>query len=151
MGAQQPVGVRRTGYVVAAIVNLVVLCVANHLLEWEWPPFLTAAYEDLLPWIQLSLGATVAANLLWAVHDPGWFRHLGEATLDAITVVVAVRTWQLFPFDFTTYSAIWEVGTRTLIVIGGVGAAIGMLVQLGRFVGDVGRPIRGLGPRRATT
>ncbi len=55
------------GAVEAAIVNLVPLWVANHLLEWEWPPFLTPEYDDLLPWIQVSLGATIAANVLWAV------------------------------------------------------------------------------------
>lgn len=143
MGERQPLGVRRTGYVAAAIVNLIVLWVANHLLEWEWPPFLTREYDDLLPWIQVSLGATVAANLLWAARDPAWSRHLGDAVLGAITVIVAVRTWQLFPFDFSTYSAAWEIGTRTLIVLGGAAAAIQVVAELGKLLGGAGREVGG--------
>ncbi|HEU5085657.1 MAG TPA: hypothetical protein VFU14_20115 [Acidimicrobiales bacterium] len=150
MADRQPVGVRRTGYVAAAIVNLVLLWAANHLLEWEWPPFLTRAYEDLLPWIQVSLGATVAANVLWTLHDPAWSRHIGEAALDVISVVVAIRTWQLFPFDFTEYSDIWEVGARVLIVVAGVGAVIGVVAELGRAIGSAVPRGRGIGRRPRT-
>ena len=40
---------RRVGYMAAAVVNTVMLWVANHLLGWGWPPFLTRSFEDLLP------------------------------------------------------------------------------------------------------
>ena len=143
----QPRAARRTGYVVAAVINIVLLWVANRLLEWEWPPFLTAEYDDLLPWIRFSLLAMVAANLVWVVRDPAWFRHLGQAALNAITFVVALRTWQLFPFDFATYSEVWEVGARVLIAIGVIGGAIGAVAELGRFVAAAGRSVH-LGPPR---
>lgn len=38
---------RRVGYVAAAVVNGGMLWVANHLLGWGWPPFLTSSFEDL--------------------------------------------------------------------------------------------------------
>lgn len=148
MADRQPVSVRRTGYVAAAIVNLLLLWVANHLLEWEWPPFLTPEYDDLLPWIQVSLGATVAANVLWAVRDPAWSRHLGQVALDVVTVVVSIRTWQVFPFDFTTYSDLWEMGARALIIVGGVGAAIGVIAELARAITAAGRSAGGVGRAR---
>lgn len=129
----QPRAVRRAGFLAAAVVNLLLLWVANQLLEWAWPPFLTSEYDDLLPWINASLGATAVANLAWVGRDPAWFRQLGELGLNLISVAVAIQSWQLFPFDFSTYSRVWEVAARVLIGIAGIGAAIGAAAALGRL------------------
>jgi hypothetical protein len=69
---------RVVGYVVAALVIGAMLWVVNHLVGWGWPPFLTSAFEDLLPWVNVSLAATVAVNLLWTWRDPAWFKHLAR-------------------------------------------------------------------------
>lgn len=127
---------RRAGYVAAAIVNLVLLWGANQLLDWGWPAFLTDDFEDLLPWVNASFLATVGVNLIWVWRDPAWFRHLGEAVTNVISLVVAWRTWQIFPFDFSGYSFDWELVARILIVVGMVGAAIGAMVELVRLARD---------------
>lgn len=143
------------GAVEAAIVNLVPLWVANHLLEWEWPPFLTPEYSSRPSTTTCCRGsrspsAPPSPPTCCGRCDPRWLRHLGEAALDAVTIVVAVRMWRVFPFDFTTDSRIWGVGDRALIVIAGAGAAIGLLVELGRFIGQAGRSIGGAArPRHA--
>lgn len=128
-GLPEAIG-RKVGYVVTAAVDLVGLWVAGHLLDWGWPAFLTDEFEDLLPWISISLAATAVLNVLWVVADPDWFRHLGQLALDVITVIVSVRTWQIFPFDFSGYAWVWEAGTRALIVVATVGSAIAAVVEL---------------------
>jgi hypothetical protein len=129
---------RRVGYLVAASLNAALLWIAHHLLDWSWPAFLTGAFEDLLPYVTVSLLATVVANLVWIAWGPAWFRHLAQLGLNLIAVVVTVRTWQIFPFDFSGYPAWWETVARVVILVGIVGSAVGAVVELVKLV--QGRP-----------
>jgi hypothetical protein len=129
-----PAAARRVGYLAAVLVNGAMLWIVNHLLGWGWPPFLTSAFDELLPVIDLSLAATMVVNLLWTWRDPRWFRHLGQIGLDAISVAVVVRTWQVFPFDFSTYWSGWPTLGRILLAVAFFGLIIDMTV---RFVGLV--------------
>lgn len=121
---------RKAGYVAAALVSVGVLWVANHLAGWEWPPFLTNAFEDLLPWINVSLTATIAVDLLWAWRDPAWFKQLAQIGLDIISGVVIVRTWQIFPFDFTGYWPGWETVVRIAVGVAFVGVVVDTVTRL---------------------
>ena len=129
---------RRAGYIAAAAVNAVMLWVANSLLGWGWPPFLTAAFDHLLPWIDASLAATIAVNLLWAWRDPLWFRHLGQIGLNLISIMVVVRTRQIFPFDFTSYWTGWETLARIAIAV----AFFGLIIDTVTRVVAFGRTVR---------
>ena len=60
----------RIGYVVAALVNLGVLWFVNQLLTWEWPPFLTSDFEEILPWLNASLVLTSVLSLAWFSRLP---------------------------------------------------------------------------------
>jgi hypothetical protein len=120
---------RRVGYVVAVLVNAAMLWVVNNLLCWGWPPFLTSAFDELLPVIDLSLAATIVVNLSWAWRDPTWFRHLGQIGLDAIGVAVVVRTWQVFPFDFSGYWSGWATVGRIALGVAFFGLILDMTVR----------------------
>jgi hypothetical protein len=80
----------------------------------------------------------VVANVLYLVYDGPWFRSLGEAVTTAITFVVAVRMWQVFPFDFGG-ADVWVVLFRIALVVGIVGSAIAVVVNLVRTVRAIGR------------
>lgn len=133
-----PTAGRRFGYVVAAAVNLGLVWIAGNLLGWGWPPFLTGAFDELLPVVTLSLLASVVVNLLWAVHDPPWLKHAGQIVLNLIGLLVAVRTWQIFPFDFSGDASFWEPLVRVAIVASIVGLAVSTAVELVRLVIGVG-------------
>lgn len=134
-GQVAPIG-RRVGYVAAAGVNLLFLWIANHLLEWEWPSFLTGEWEDLLPIVQFSLGATIVVNLVWVAYDHGWFRHLAQAGLNLISLVVAAQTWEIFPFDLSDG---WQTVFRIVIAIGILGTSIGAITELAKFATELSR------------
>jgi hypothetical protein len=125
-----PRALRRTGFLLAAAANLAGMWIVNHLLDWGWPAFVTAELEDVLPYINASFGASAVVNVLWGWQDPEWFRHLGQAGLNAVTLVAAARTWQVFPFDFSGYAAAWELLTRMLLVVAVVGSALSIVVEL---------------------
>jgi hypothetical protein len=129
--AAPPAG-RRFGYLVSAAINGVALWIVGHLLAWGWPPFLTPAFDDLLPYLQVSLVATIVVDLLWAWRDPAWWRHTAQIGLNLIGLVVVVRSWQIFPFDLSDG---WETLARVLLGVAFVGliaATVAEIVELVR-------------------
>jgi hypothetical protein len=117
-----PTLARRSGYAIAAGVNIALMLIVNNLLEWGWPRFLTDDFEDLLPWINFSLAASIVVNLLYTAYDADWFKSGWQVVLSAISLAVLVRTYQLFPFDFSDFS--WPVETVARIVLWVVGGAL---------------------------
>jgi hypothetical protein len=123
---RQPLAGRRTGYVIAVAVNAAVLFLINVWPGWDAVPFLTGDTEQVLGLVNVSLAVSVAANLAYLVHDPPWFRALGEALTAAIGFVVLVRLWQVFPFDV---GSAWATVLRVLLALAALGTAIGVIVQ----------------------
>ena len=121
---------RRFGYVIAIAMNAVGLWVARHLLQWGWPRFLTDEFDQLLPILTVSFVAGMVANGLFVLADPPRFKALCNAVTSVISVVVAVRTWQVFPFDFSTYAYDWTWVARVVIVLAAVGSAIAVVANL---------------------
>ena len=126
----KPHPARRPGYIAAAAVNAAMLWVANSLLDWGWPPFLTSDFDDLLPWVDASMAAAIAVNLLWTLTDPPWFRHFGQIGLNLISLGVGIRSWQIFPFDFTGYWGGWETVARLVIAVAVVGLTIDTVTRI---------------------
>ena len=50
----------------------------------------------------------MVVNALFVVADPPWFKALCNVVTSAISLTVAVRTWQVFPFDFSSYAVDWS-------------------------------------------
>jgi hypothetical protein len=121
---------RRTGYVAAIVVNVLLMFVVNNLLGWGWPRFLTDDFARLLPWANLSFGATIAVNALQLGFDPEWLRSASRALLNLISLNLTVRTLQVFPFDFDRYSFDWAPVARVVLVLAIVAIGIGLLVDL---------------------
>jgi hypothetical protein len=119
----------RSGYLASIAVNLICLFVARNLLEWHWPAFLTAQYEEVLPIITLSLVASICASVAFVLYDPPWFTSLANAVTAAIGFVALVGTYQVFPFDFSIYERDLSVLARVLLLVAMGGAAIGFIVQ----------------------
>ena len=136
--------VRRLGYVVAIVVNGVMWYLVHQLPDWEWARFLTPDFDELLPWIDRSLGATIVANTLFLAYDPRWFRSAGNVITTAISLAVAIRTLQVFPFDFSGYDLDWSWLVRMIVIVAIVGTAIGLVAEVVRLIrivasGSVGR------------
>ena len=68
---------KRAGYVIAIVVNLVMLFVVQNILEWGWLPFLTEEFAEVVPWISFSLIVSIAANLVYQMDDQSDCQVLG--------------------------------------------------------------------------
>ena len=134
---------RRAGYVIAVVINAVLLWLIHVWPGWDVVPFLTADFESVLWLVNLSLIVTIALNLIYLVRDPKWLTATGAIVTTVIGLVAAVRMLQVFPFDFDD-SDIWPVVFRVLLWVAIVGSVIGIitnLVTLVRSGGDPGRPV----------
>ncbi|MGY1804124.1 hypothetical protein ACI78T_12685 [Blastococcus sp. SYSU D00922] len=126
---RQSAASRRSGYAVAAAINLVLLWLIHGWPGWDAVPFLTGDFESVLGWIDASLVVSAAVNLVHLVRDPRWLTAAGALATTALGLVAAVRLLQVFPFDLGD-SDVWPVVCRVLLWVGVVGSAIGVVANL---------------------
>jgi hypothetical protein len=126
---RQPVGSRRTGYLVAAAINVLLVYAAYAWPGWREVPFLTEDTPRVLWLVALSLLLTAAFNVLYVAYDPPRLVAFGSLVCAAVALVATVRIWQVFPFEFAT-SFDWALVVRTVLVVAIAGTAISMIVQL---------------------
>lgn len=130
------VAARRTGYVIAIGVNAALLWLANVAPGWEVLPFLTADMERVMPLVNASLVAGIAANVLYLAADPKWLKALGDIATTTIGIVAMVAIWRVFPFDFGDASFDWALLFRWVLGVGIVGSAIAVVVNVVSLVSD---------------
>lgn len=121
-------GAKRFGYLLAAVINGVMLWIAHQLLNWEWPGFLTPEFDDVLPIITVSFVASIVTNLAYARNDRWPIKPLGELTTSVVGFVTALRIWQVFPFEFDGDD--WSWLARLVLMVAMIGSAMGAIVQL---------------------
>ncbi len=124
---------RRFGYTATAAINAALLWVANRLLDWEWPAFLTQDFDEVLPILSASLVAAIAVNLAYLFYDPPWFGSATQVLLSVIGLAVVIQTLGVFPFDFSAYEFPWETTAEVILVIAIVGTSIGIVTELVRL------------------
>jgi len=130
MAARRPSAAsRRAGYVVAAVINAVLLWLIHVWPGWDAVPFLTADFATVLWLVNLSLVVTIALNLLYVVRDPRWLTAAGAVVTTAIGLAAIVAMMQVFPFDFGD-SGFWPVVFRVLLWVALVGSVIGIIANL---------------------
>lgn len=121
-------GTRRFGYGVSIVVQIVLLIIVNSVLTWDWNfmSWLTDDFSDLLPYINLSIVASIIVNVICMAYDPVWFRSFTQAILGAISLVVAFQTYRIFPFDFSETAFDWTTIVRVglIFIMFAIGASI---------------------------
>jgi len=124
---------RKIGYLVAVLVNGIMLVMVNAYPGWRVLPFLSEDFVSILWLVNLSLVASVMLNLGYLAYDPAWFRSVGQIGVSAIGLVAAVRMWQVFPFDFSTYPFTWTAVIQLLLALAIFGSAVAIVVELVRL------------------
>jgi hypothetical protein len=132
---------RRFGYAVSIAVNAVMLFIVNNILSWDWSflSWLTDEFADLLPYVNLSIVASIIVSLISMVYDPLWFRSLTQVILAGISLVVVVQTYRIFPFDFSETAVDWTTMARVLLVIMMVALVAGIIGEMAKLVRELSR------------
>jgi len=126
---------RRAGYVAAVVVNSVLLVVINVRPGWGVLPFLTDDVTEVLWLINLSLAASTAVNLTYLWFDRSWFKSLCQIGTAFISLVAAVRLYQVFPFDFSAYAFNWAAVTRVILALAIFGSVVAIAVEVVKLTG----------------
>jgi len=128
-----PVTSRRVGYLVAIVVNAVLLYLINRSPGWEAVSFLTDDTPRILGLVNASIVAGIVANCIYTLWDPRWLRALGDIVTVSIGLMALVQLWVVFPIDFGSASVPWELVARWLIGVGIAGSILGIIVALARL------------------
>jgi hypothetical protein len=120
---------KRIGYVVGAIVNAVVLWLVHVWPGWEVVPFLTDETPQVLGVLTASLVAGIVVDVVLLFPHPAWLTPAGLVVTSAFGLAVAIRVLDVFPFAFDE-GFDWSPVVRVLLVLGVIGAAIGLLVAV---------------------
>lgn len=125
---------RRFGYLVAVAINAAMLYAVNRWPGWEEVSFLTDETRRVIDLLNASIVVGITANVVYFVRDPRWLKALGDLLTTTVGIVVLVRLWQVFPFDFPDGSVDWTLIARIVLVVGIVGSGIGIIAALVSFV-----------------
>ena len=132
------VGTRRFGYAVAVGVNVLLVVIVNNILDWGWLPWLTSDFERLLPIINFSLGVNIVLNLIYMAYDERPFKAATQIVVNLIAIAVLVRTFQIYPFDFSAYEfpvdievfdLSWDWVARFILGLALIGTAIAVVSE----------------------
>jgi hypothetical protein len=134
---EAPSSVLRVGYLTTILVNVAMLVIANNLLSWGWAPFLTQDFNQLLWILNISFLATIVVNSIYLGYEEPWFKSATQIGLSSISMAVAIRTYQVFPFDFSGYEFHWEPLARFVIVLTMVAVGLAILSEAAKLVQGV--------------
>ena len=126
---------------ISIAINVAMLVIVQNLLEWGWLPFLTDEFADVVPWISLSLVASIVANIIYQIDDSLIVESMQVKIADNMISVWATYTvLTIFPFDFSGYAFDWEVVARVALIFAIVGAGIAALVEAIKLVSAIWGP-----------
>jgi hypothetical protein len=131
--------VRRAGYLIAILVNAVILYIINVQPSWQAVPFLTPATVEVLPWINGAIIVGIVANVVYLFADARWMRAIGDVATTSVGLAATVQLWAVFPFAFDPAEP-WTILARMLIALAIAGSMIAIVVQLITFVRELARP-----------
>jgi hypothetical protein len=123
-------GARRAGYVVAVLLNALMLYAVNVWPGWDAVPFLTGDTVDVLDLVNASIVVNLAANVVFLFRDTPRVKALGDLVTTAVGLLPMVALWRVFPFDL---SAGWDTVARILLGVGMAGSVVGILSAINKL------------------
>lgn len=133
---------RRGGYLVSIAINGVFLYLLNAHPGWQSMSFLTPATAQVIGLVNLTLWAGIAANAVYFIADPPGLRAAGDLATLTIALVTTARIWALFPFAFHGAIAFVAVIVRVVLIMGLVGASLGIIYSVAVLIRTLVRAVR---------
>lgn len=119
---------KKSDYVGTIIINIIFIYL------WRWLPsklpFLADSFAAILPLFYISFVASIAANILFIIHDGRFFKGIIKTALNLFGLAILFSLYYIFPFNFSAYSVNWDLILRILLIIGIVGTIIAIISEL---------------------
>lgn len=123
-------GARRGGYLVAVLVNVVLVFLVTGSPGWHALGFLTEETQQVIGLLVAALFAGAVVNFINLVLDIAWVKAMGDIVTSVFALAVLTRLWRLFPFEFDSPGIDWGLVTRVLIVVAIAGCVLGVVVEI---------------------
>ena len=127
-------GTKRFGYSIAIALNALFLFFVNNVLEWGLFSWLTNDFEQVIPILNFSLGLGIVLNAIYLIGDPPLLKSSTQLISNIVSLLVVVRMYRVYPFDFGAYSFNWDLLMRIMLILGIVGTSIGIISELVKSV-----------------
>ncbi|UCF96848.1 MAG: hypothetical protein JSV89_16965 [Spirochaetaceae bacterium] len=130
---------RMSDYIAGVVFNIIFLVVVNKVPDWNIV-FITESFPDILWALNTSLAVSIAGNLVLIFFHPRFLHHLLNAVFSVFGILAISVTLSVFPFDFSDLVGDWlTILVRIVLIIGIVGSAIGIVVNIVKAVGAIFR------------
>jgi len=129
--------VKKSEFMVAIIVNVILFYIVNNLLSWNFS-FITSSFQDVLWIFNISICATIIANIIFLAYHPGWFRSLAKIVLNILSFYVCYYLFTIFPFIFSQTA--YTIVVKMIIIMGMVALLIISLVEVLRLIVNIVKP-----------
>lgn len=88
--------IKRSEYVFAIIVNLMIIYIVNNLLNWNLS-FISSSFNQVLWAINLSIIITILGNFLFLIYNASWFSHFMKAIMNIFGLLAVYIFYKVFP------------------------------------------------------
>ena len=125
------------------------LVVVNNVVGWGWFPWLTPAFEDVLPILNVALGVNIAVYIVYMFNDEAWLKAITQILVNILAIVVLVAMLVVYPFDFSAhdfpveisaFDLSWDLVARFVIGFAIFGTAIAVVTEIMKLVRALDRP-----------
>jgi hypothetical protein len=128
---------RMTDYIFSVIFNIAFLVVVNKVPDWNIV-FIIDSFPDILWALNTYLAVSIAGNLVLIFFHPRFLHHLLNAVFAIFGILATSVMLSIFPFDFSNLVGEWlNILIRIALIVGIVGSAIGVVVNIVKAVGAV--------------
>jgi hypothetical protein len=94
--------VKRSEYIIAIIVNLILLYIVNNILNWNLS-FISPTFNQILWALNLAIGVSIVGNILFILYNPTWFRHLIKTVMNFFGLIAVYILYKIFPLITNHY------------------------------------------------
>lgn len=127
---------RRVTYILGLFFALLFLWIINNIDNWGWE-FITDDWEQVVGVVKFSIYLSIVIYGLFLFYDKKLFYLAGKVAMDAVSIYVSVRLYQVFPFKFDNLFDGWEwlgIIFPWVLIIAIIGTAISIVVRTGKFL-----------------
>jgi len=128
---------RAADYAGAIIGSVIALVLINSYPLWQplTSGVVTEAWPRILWAADLSLVIQICGSLILLFWRPRWLRNLLELVFAAAGLLSVAVLYAVFPLDFSDLVGGWlNTVVRLILILGIAGTAIGVIVNLVRFL-----------------
>lgn len=131
---------RRISYSITILVNAVLLGLVNGWPGWQVVPFVTEDAAPVIVPLTVAFSAVIVVYAVNLILDQRWFRAFGDGVNAALSLLVLILLWDIFPFTFSDTSIDWALVARVILGFAMAACVVSIIVNVGVLIHEAVLP-----------